>query len=375
MAYTINMIDEKIKSAYGLTTADINGDGLTDIVVGSTGEKTIAWYAAPDFKKYVISADHGGTICLATHDLTGNGKLDVIAGSGFNRRDRSVIEYLHWFEQSDDGGEWKSHWIAEIPYIHRLISVDFQGTGEYALIVASIRGPVGDLDDWSASGVLWLYEYPNDPYGTWKHFTIDDNLHLNHGLSVCDVDDDGRQDILIGARDGLIWFEPPAESLTDPWSKWVISDLESSETWAADIDGDGINEILSIEPWHGNELVYYKCEGDIRRGPWKRGLIDASLNRGHSIQALDVDGDGQVELISGYNGEGTELNIYRATNIAENEWKKENIDKGLGIGQMEILDINKNGKLDIVATGISTGNVRLYGKGGSGKSPFATVSI
>ena len=42
---------------------------------------------------------------------------------------------------------------------------------------------------------------------------------------------------------------------------------------------------------------------------------------------------------------------------------------------MEILDINKNGKLDIVATGISTGNVRLYGKGGSGKSPFATVSI
>ena len=43
MSFTVHKVDEKIKSAYGLTTADINGDGSTDIVVGSTGEKTVAW--------------------------------------------------------------------------------------------------------------------------------------------------------------------------------------------------------------------------------------------------------------------------------------------------------------------------------------------
>lgn len=360
MNYTINKIDEDIRSAYGLTTADINGDGLTDIVVGSTGEKMVAWYEAPDFKKHVISTQNSGTICLATHDLTGNGKLDVIAGSGFNRRDRSVIEYLHWFEQPEKDGEWQSHFIDEIPYIHRLMSVDFQGTGDRALIVASIRGAIGDLDDWSDPGVLKLYPYPDDPYGKWKSFAIDEDLHLNHGLSVCDVDDDGRQDILVGARDGLIWYEPPAEDLCDPWTKWVISELESSETWAADIDGDGVNEILSIEPWHGNELVIYKCEGDIRRGPWKRTIVDATLNRGHSIQALDFDGDGRVELISGYNGEGTELSIYRQSGGSGSEWEKEVVDDGLGMGQMEILDIDGDGRLEIVATGMSTGNVRCY---------------
>ncbi|MCH8135826.1 MAG: VCBS repeat-containing protein, partial [Proteobacteria bacterium] len=185
-------------------------------------------------------------------------------------------------------------------------------------------------------------------------------LHLNHGLSVCDVDADGRQDILVGARDGLIWYEPPAEDLCDPWTKWVISELESSETWAADIDGDGVNEILSIEPWHGNELVIYKCEGDIRRGPWKRTIVDATLNRGHSIQALDFDGDGRVELISGYNGEGTELSIYRQSGGSGSEWEKEVVDDGLGMGQMEILDIDGDGRLEIVATGMSTGNVRCY---------------
>jgi hypothetical protein len=360
MSFRVHQIDEQIKGAYGLTTADINGDGLTDIVVGSTGEKMVVWYEAPHFEKHLISSDHSGTICLATRDLTRNGKLDVIACSGFNRRDRSMIEYLHWFEQPDDDEEWISHPIEQVPYVHRLMSVDFQGTGTPALIVASIRGLVGDIDDWSDPGVLWLYEYPEDPYGPWNHFAIDDDLHLNHGLSVCDVDDDSRQDILIGARDGLIWYEPPAENLTDPWDKWVISELESSETWAADIDGDGVNEILSIEPWHGNELVYYKCEGDIRRGPWKRHIVDATLNRGHSIQTLDIDGDGERELISGYNGCGTELNIYRAVDLEKCAWEKETIDDGLGMGQMKILDLNGDGKLEIVATGMSTGNVRWY---------------
>jgi hypothetical protein len=118
---------------------------------------------------------------------------------------------------------------------------------------------------------------------------------------------------------------------------------------------------LSIEPWHGNELVYYKCEGDIRRGPWKRHIVDATLNRGHSIQAIDIDGDGEIELISGYNGEGTELNIYRAVDVEKRAWKKETIDDGLGMGQMEILDLDGDGKLEIVATGMSTGNVRWYG--------------
>ena len=80
---------------------------------------------------------------------------------------------------------------------------------------------------------------------------------------------------------------------------------ECSDTFAADIDGDGVNEILAIEPWHGNNLVWYKATGDLRTDPWERHLIDDTLNRGHSIAAVDVDDDGILEVICGYNGEGT----------------------------------------------------------------------
>ncbi len=114
--------------------------------------------------------------------------------------------------------------------------------------------------------------------------------------------------------------------MTQPWRKWVISDKACSDTYAADIDGDGVNEILAIEPWHGNNLVWYKVTGDLRSSAWTRYPIDDTLNRGHSIAAVDVDADGVLEVICGYNGEGTSLHLYRPENLAQNRWGKETLD-------------------------------------------------
>ena len=70
---------------------------------------------------------------------------------------------------------------------------------------------------------------------------------------------------------------------------------------------------------------------------------------------------GSLEVICGYNGEGTSLHLYRPEDLAQNRWSKETIDEGgLGVGQMQVLDMNGNGRLDIVASGLSTGNVKWY---------------
>jgi hypothetical protein len=142
--------------------------------------------------------------------------------------------------------------------------------------------------------------------------------------------------------------------LREEWKRAVISERESSDVFAADIDGDGAQEILSIEPWHGNELVLYRCDD----GNWQRTMLDDRLNRGHALCAVDIDDDGLVEIIAGYNGEGTSLHLYR--NV-KGGWRRESIDEGgLGVGQLKVVDLDGDGRLDIVAGGLSTGNLKWY---------------
>ena len=98
MKFKGHLLDDTVKSVYGLAVADINGDGQLDIIAGSTGEPIIAWYEAPHWKRHLVTDRGSGHITIAPYDLTGNGTPDLIVGSGFNRGVNAAGGYLHWLE-------------------------------------------------------------------------------------------------------------------------------------------------------------------------------------------------------------------------------------------------------------------------------------
>jgi hypothetical protein len=97
------------------------------------------------------------------------------------------------------------------------------------------------------------------------------------------------------------------------------------------------------------------------RGPWRRRVIDDRLVESHALEVADLDGDGRDELVAGYRGKGRQLLLYRATDAAGRRWERTVLDDGdMATSGLWIADLNGDSRLDIVAIGSGSGNLKWY---------------
>ncbi len=356
--FETHLIDS-IKNPYSVEVVDINGDGKKDIVVSSTGDYFIAWYEAPDWKMHLIGNQSRGNISIAVHDIDGDGKLDVVAGSEFNMGVPKDEAYLQWFSPIDmPEGEWASYKIDDLPFAHGVHFADIDGDGQQELIAGTMRGTASDKPlDWDDPGLLVYYKIPENPKkDKWIRRVIDDKVKRLHNIHIVDLDGDGRLDIVVGCKQGILWYEPDGTN----FRKHIINDNDCGNVFVADIDGDGINEILSLEAWHGNELSWYKAPDDLKKGKWQRHVIDDTFNSAHAVCCADINGDGKKEVIAGYRGTGTSLYYYEWLDLKANKWERHLIDDNMGITGVVAVDVDGDGRLDIVGAGQTTNNLKWY---------------
>jgi FG-GAP-like repeat len=119
---------------------------------------------------------------------------------------------------------------------------------------------------------------------------------------VLDVDQDGRNDFVIGMREvapALVWYQRHAVG----WERHVIEpDLLPIEAGGAfhDIDRDGDPDIVMGEDYSGNHMYWWENplpSGD-PHGRWRRHVIkDSGANMHHDQVFGDFDGDGAAELV------------------------------------------------------------------------------
>ena len=114
-----------------LDFADLNADGRGDLLVGDSGGGTFTWWkqgAGTDqlWTKHSIAKENGATNLKAA-DVNRDGVPDVVASCGHGRG-------VFWFE----GSAWKKHVIdAELRDPHALTVGDFDGDGDVDAAVAS----------------------------------------------------------------------------------------------------------------------------------------------------------------------------------------------------------------------------------------------
>ena len=208
-----------------------------------------------------------------------------------------------------------------------------------------------------AGSLICCLAFAAPPEIRFEAHTIATGLTGGYHVVVADMNHDGKPDV-IALADGLselVWYENPG------WQRHVIVSGRSHmiNLAAADVDGDGIPELLLADGFDmspqssaGNVwLLHHK--GD-PRGPWDMRLID-SLPTAHRLRVAKMGPGGEVAFINAplagpkstapdYR-DAIELSLYRP-----GVWKRELISHDLHgvLHGIFIIDWDGDGRDDIL---------------------------
>ncbi|QDT14972.1 FG-GAP repeat domain-containing protein [Alienimonas californiensis] len=113
-----------------------------------------------------------------------------------------------------------------------------------------------------------LFAAPPADADAWPRHTIDASSRGADGVRLADVDGDGRLDVVTGWEEGgtvRVAFGPPLEQVRQPWPSVAVGRVGSPEdAVAVDLDGDGRLEVLSCSEGRTRRLSVHHAAGDPR---------------------------------------------------------------------------------------------------------------
>ena len=348
-----HVVASDLRGAYALVATDMNKDGRVDLVAVAGGMPDLVWFENPLWTRHVIASGIQGLINAAAFDIDRDGIPELAIASGFStvpaKSTGVVTLYTHG---PDVNAPWQAKEIDRTPASHRLRWIDADGTGRKLLINAPLAGVKGTSPDYKDQNVVYAYD-PAD----WKRQVVTDAEDgVLHAVDTVDWDGKGREALLTASFLGVHlhryangkWTRTRlVEGKAAPWPQNGAGEVAVARA-------KGARVLATVEPFHGNaapytdnEVVVYSGGGDNWSG---RTVIDTGLNYGHALVAADLDGDGVDELVAGYRGKPNGVNVYRRG--ADNQWAKFVLESNTMPGSGCVsADFNNDKRMDIACTG------------------------
>ncbi len=372
VTFSRTTLDDTMAGGYGVDVADIDSDGLLDVVALSTSPARFVWYQNPSWERFTVSTRTDRYIATAPHDIDGDGDVDLVLASEFDLTRSTEGGEIHWFENPGnpaENQEWAMHFIDAIPTSHRVKWGDINGDGRKELLNLPIIGEGASAPHYDENLDFVAYSIPQDPaVEPWPGIVLDNSLQMAHGIKLVKWDNDNRADILTASFQGVQLFQlGVAGEMVSRRQIGSGMNGERPQIGSSEVDTgllpSGKRFVAAIEPWHGNEVVVYTAGIDPRE-VWNREVIDASFVGGHALLVADLDNDGTDEIVAGHRSEPYNLFIYRY-DLRNRNWGRINLDAGgIGLAGLVINDLNGDGFKDIVGIGTGTANVVYYENSG-----------
>src|SRR5208337_5003566 len=239
--------------------------------------------------------------------------------------------------------------LFDLPFAHRIDFVERGGTR--FLIAATLAADKQDPADWSRPGTLYASRVPRGPGERWELTAVLQGIHRNHGLLTLRFR--GRRSVLVSGTEGL--FAADLDAGGSDWAFQQVLGQEVSEIAVSDIDGDGAEELITIEPFHGNSLHIYKHVGGRWQSSWETGL-----DYGHCLLAGTFNGARAI-LVSNRAG-NRDLLLFEFTALPGGRGiadpKRHVVDPGAGAANM--LVVSHDGTDRIFSTNQAAGEIVSY---------------
>jgi hypothetical protein len=182
-----------------------------------------------------------------------------------------------------------------------------------------------------------------------RHHIIDDDLPqgLYAQTALVDLDNDGGLEYITGQQYGdIFWY---TMGTPDRWTRHLLGEDSPSDVGgvALDVNGNGRSDFVTGGAWYRNSR-----EPDV---PFTRFAFDADLRGVHDVVAADIDGDGQLEVLT--MSDQNNLRWYKIPNDPTQLWTRHDIGPAVHAG-VSVGDLTGNGALDVVRTNVWFENVK-----------------
>ena len=359
--------------ASAVAAADLNGDGVLDL---ATSPGAIFLQARPGIRYEatgpVPGCSSNGSRSLATGDLDGDGDLDLVAtftGDG----------YLTAVFQASPG-VFASRLVLTPPNSTQFASVkaaDLDGDAD--LDVVAVEPGISDAGS--------LRVFLQTSAGSFSLPPLElrepDTMQRPAFFAAADLDGDGDLDLATAnsvSNNLTVFFQTAAGSFaTSPLVLGGVGVTDgASSIAAADLDGDGDLDLVSANPDAGTLTIFFQTAAGVFAEPLL--VLGTGTHRALFVTAADLDDDGDMDLVTADRVNGKLALFFQTSSGCFDDVVELDIPPvfpfppGFPL-DVTVVDLDRDGDLDLVSRTVNPISLHLLAFLQTGPGRFEEVPL